>query len=124
MHSIPLLCVHLDYADDLAATVYWDLGGDVTQYGSPEAIGKLVVLQFKVFASLHDGHQVGANASTGSARRPSHLGSRRYVTVSAESFPCPDLAPSLETYLGRFYSSIMPQSSLVFPKREILTPNS
>lgn len=29
------------------STVYWDLGGDVTQYGSPEAIGKLVVLQFK-----------------------------------------------------------------------------
>lgn len=29
------------------SNIYWDLGGDDTQYGSPEAIGKLVVLQFK-----------------------------------------------------------------------------
>lgn len=37
--------------DIFAANIYWDLGGDVTQYGNPEAIGRLVVLQFKVLPS-------------------------------------------------------------------------
>lgn len=77
--SRPLLCVPCDDADEPAAYIYWDLGGDVTQYGSPEAIGKLVVLQFKANASLRDGSQVVANASIGSVGRPSHLGSCRYL---------------------------------------------
>ena len=43
--------------------------------------------------------------------------------VSVGLFPYPDLILSLETYLRGFYSSDVSQSSLVFPKREILTLN-
>lgn len=50
----------------------------MTQYGDPEAIGRLVVLQFKVSPLLRDGTLFITKASTGPARRPSDLGSRRY----------------------------------------------
>lgn len=59
-----------------AASIYWDLGGNETQFGSPEAIGKLVVLQSKVFSLLHDDSSVIVKTSTGSSGWRSHLGSR------------------------------------------------
>ena len=31
-----------------AANIYWDLGGDLAQYGNPNAILRLVILQVKV----------------------------------------------------------------------------
>ena len=62
------------HTDGIAANIYWDLGGNVTQFGNPEAIGRLVVLQFKVLPLLHDGSLVVAQSSKGSARRPSYLG--------------------------------------------------
>lgn len=74
--SVAAVRVSRVHTDGFAANIYWDLGGDDTQYGSPEAIGKLVVLQFKVFPLLRDGNPIAAKASTGSDRRPSHLGGR------------------------------------------------
>ena len=62
-----------------AANIYWDLGGNVTQFGSPEAIGNLVVLQSKVLSLLHDDISIIAKTSTGSHGRRSHLGSRRHL---------------------------------------------
>ena len=67
------------YIDGFAANIYWDLGGNATQFGDPEAVGRLVNLQFKVLALLHDGDLVIADASNGSACGPNHLGSRRYL---------------------------------------------
>lgn len=61
------------------SNIYWDLGGDNTQYGSPEAIGRLVVLQFKVLSLLHDGRLVLAKSLTGAAGWHSPLGSRRHL---------------------------------------------
>ena len=51
----------------------------MTQFGSPEAIGKLVVLQSKVLSLLHEDSAVIAKAPTGFAGRRSHLGSRRHL---------------------------------------------
>ena len=44
--------------------------------------------------------------------------------LSVDFFPYPDLILSLETYVRSFYSLDVSPSSLVFPKREILTLKS
>ena len=54
--------------------MFWDLGDDVTQYGSTEAVGDLVRLQSIVWPYLQHGNRVFVNRSTGSARRRGHLG--------------------------------------------------
>ena len=77
--SVAVTHVSRLHTDGFVANIYWDLGGDATQYGSPEAIGKLVELQFKVLPRLRDSNLIAAKASTGSARRPNYLGSRSYL---------------------------------------------
>ena len=66
-------------ADGFVANIYWDFGGDVTQYGSPRAIGRLVELQTKVVPLLFDCDRIVADELTGYACRPSHLGCHRYL---------------------------------------------
>lgn len=85
-------CISTLHTDTFLATIYWDLGGDVTQYGSPEAIGDLVVAQSKVLPFLDDDKTVSANAPRGSDRRPGHLGSRRYFYPRLDARPLhPDI---------------------------------
>ena len=75
------------YTNCFAANIYWDLGGNATQFGDPEAIVKFVDLQFKVLPLLHDGDLVMTNASNGSACGPNNLGSCGYLHSRLRSRP-------------------------------------
>ena len=64
-------------SDSVKAYIFWDLGGDLTQLGNPQAIPGLVEIQGKVITSVSgQSNCITTYPSPGTTHRRNHMGNR------------------------------------------------
>ena len=100
------------------AYIYWDLGGDLTQLGNPQAIPGLVEIQSKVIIWAPPWQQcIIAHAPTGIAHRRSHMGN---CSLLHPCFNTNSISPNL------LFHTMVPHNNLrdPCPQRSLLRYSS